>query len=299
MRTLDFVVDWRRLRSHRRREDPSASPRLAGCTWCTVEREVLNVERQASGVQSVERALTLLETLADAGGELSLTQMAAAAGLPLPTIHRLVRTLVDRGYIRQLPSRRYSLGPRLINLGERASGTLAEWARPRLADLVTALGETANLTMLDGDKVAYVAQVESPHPMRMFTEVGNRVPLHSTGVGKVLLAQMNDRDLASVVQRIGLPALTPASITDVDVFISEIRAARERGYAMDDEETQLGVRCVAVPLLGGPSTFALSVSGPAVRMGSDLIQRAVPLLQAAAKGLVDDVTGVQTDRTSA
>ena len=153
--------------------------------------------------------------------------------------------------------------------------------------------------MLDGDKVAYVAQVESPHPMRMFTEVGNRVPLHSTGVGKVLLAQLNDRDLGFLVQRIGLPALTPASITDADVLISEIRAARERGFALDDEETHIGVRCVAVPLLGGPSTFALSVSGPAVRMTSELIQRAVPLLQAAARALVDDVTRVQTARTPA
>jgi IclR family acetate operon transcriptional repressor len=264
-----------------------------------VEREVVNVERQASGVQSVERALTLLETLADAGGELSLTQMAAVAGLPLPTIHRLVRTLVDRGYMRQLPSRRYSLGPRLINLGDRASGMLAEWARPRLADLVSALGETANLSMLDGDKVAYVAQVQSPHPMRMFTEVGNRVALHSTGVGKVLLAQLNERDLVMIVQRIGLPALTPTSIINVEAFLAEIRAARERGYAVDDEETQIGVRCVAVPLLGGPSTFALSVSGPAVRMTSELIQRAVPLLQSAADGLVADLTRGQSDRPSA
>jgi IclR family transcriptional regulator, acetate operon repressor len=264
-----------------------------------MEREVLDVERHASGVQSVERALTLLETLADAGGELSLTHMAAAAGLPLPTIHRLVRTLVDRGYMRQLPSRRYSLGPRLINLGDRASGMLAEWARPRLADLVSALGETANLSMLDGDKVAYVAQVQSPHPMRMFTEVGNRVPLHSTGVGKVLLAQLNDRDLAVIVHRIGLPALTPTSITNTEGFIAEIRAARDRGYAVDDEETQIGVRCVAVPLLGGPSTFALSVSGPAVRMTSELIQRAVPLLQSAGSGLVDDLTRGQSDRPSA
>ena len=257
------------------------------------------MERQSTGVQSVERAMTLLETLADAGGELSLTQMAAAAALPLPTIHRLVRTLVDRGYMRQLPSRRYSLGPRLISLGEQASGMLAEWARPRLADLVSALGETANLSILDGDKVAYVAQVESPHPMRMFTEVGNRVPLHSTGVGKVLLAQLNDRDLAVIVQRIGLPALTPRSITTVEAFVAEVRAARERGYAVDDEETHIGVRCVAVPVLGGPSIFALSVSGPAVRMTYELMQRTVPLLQSAAHGLVDDLTTGQTDRPSA
>jgi IclR family acetate operon transcriptional repressor len=263
------------------------------------QQEVGQVDRQPGGVQSVERALTLLEALADAGGELSLTEIAAASGLPLPTIHRLVRTLVDRGYVAQMPSRRYSLGPRLINLGDRASGLIADWARPRLLDLVEALGETANLCMLDGDKVTYVAVVQSPHPMRMFNEVGNRVPLHSTGVGKVLLAQLNDRDLGLLVRRIGLPALTPASITDADVFLTEVRAAGERGYALDDEETQVGVRCVAVPLLGAPGAFALSVSGPTVRMSSDLVQRAVPLLQSAASDLVADLTGRRADRPSA
>jgi IclR family acetate operon transcriptional repressor len=257
------------------------------------------LERQPGGVQSVERALTLLEALADAGGELSLTEIAAAAGLPLATIHRLVRTLMDRGYVAQLPSRRYSLGPRLINLGDRASGMLADWAQPRLLELVGALGETANLSMLDGDKVAYVAQVQSPHPMRMFTEVGNRVPLHSTGVGKVLLAQLNDRDLAVLVRRIGLPALTPASITDAEAFAAEVRAAGDRGYALDDEETQVGVRCVAVPLVGAPGAFALSVSGPAVRMTFDVVHRAVPLLQSAARDLVADLAGGQSDRPSA
>ena len=100
---------------------------------------------QSGGVQSVERAFELLEVLAEAGGELSLSEAAAACRLPLPTIHRLVRTLVAHGYVRQLPSRRYALGPRLINLGESASGMLADWARPCLAELVEALGETAHV----------------------------------------------------------------------------------------------------------------------------------------------------------
>src|SRR5690606_32825358 len=93
--------------------------------------------------------------MADAGGEISLSQLADSSGLPLPTIHRIIRTLVDNGYVRQLPSRRYALGPRLIGLGESASRMLGTWARPHLAQLVDELGETANLAMLDGDKVVY------------------------------------------------------------------------------------------------------------------------------------------------
>src|SRR5690348_2502342 len=128
--------------------------------------------------------MDLLEALADAGGELGLSELAQASGLPQPTIHRLLRTLVARGYARQLPSRRYSLGPRLMFLGDIASQLLRVWARPDLSRLVEHTGETANMALLEGDEVVYVAQVPSRNSMRMFTEVGRRVQPHCTGVGK-------------------------------------------------------------------------------------------------------------------
>lgn len=124
------------------------------------------------GVQSLERAFDLLERMADAGGEVGLSELSASSGLPLPTIHRLMRTLVACGYVRQQPNRRYALGPRLIRLGESASRLLGTWARPYLARLVEETGETANMALLDGDEIVYVAQVPSKHSMRMFTEVG-------------------------------------------------------------------------------------------------------------------------------
>ena len=144
----------------------------------------------ASAVRSLERAFELLEHLADGGGEMALTELAEASGLPLPTIYRLMRTLVNRGYVRQEPSKRYSLGPRLIRLGETAGRLLGSWAQPVLAELVNEVGETANMAVLEGDEVVYVAQVPSRHSMRMFTEVGRRVRPHCTGVGKALLAQL-------------------------------------------------------------------------------------------------------------
>src|SRR6185369_8772496 len=124
----------------------------------------------AGGVQSIERAFDLLEMLADAGGALGLSELSTISGLPLPTVHRLMRTLVNRGYVRQEASRRYTLGSRLIRLGEISSQMLGTWLRPFLAQLVRLTGETANLAMLDGDEVVYIAQVPSPHSMRMFTE---------------------------------------------------------------------------------------------------------------------------------
>ncbi len=250
-------------------------------------------DRQPGGVQSVDRAFELLEVLAEAGGELALSEIAASSALPLPTIHRLVRTLVNRGYVRQLPSRRYALGPRLINLGERASGMLGDWARPWLTDLVEALGETTNLSMIDGNRATYVAQVPSRHSMRMFTEVGRRVYLHCTGVGKALLAQRGDDEVLELLHRAGMPAQTAHTIVDPDTLLAQIRQIRQVGYALDDGEQEIGVRCVAVPVLGGPSSYAISVSGPTARMTAELVDRAVPLMRTAAKELSSDLSEVR------
>src|SRR5574340_1135244 len=157
------------------------------------------------GVQSVERAFDVLEIMATAGGSIGLSELAEAAGLPLPTIHRLTRTLVARGSVRQLPSRRYALGQKMIRLGESATQLIGAWSRPHLAELVKATGETANMAVLDGTAAVYVAQVPSEHAMRMFTEVGRRVYLHCTGVGKALLSQLPDETVRNLLGRTGMP----------------------------------------------------------------------------------------------
>jgi IclR family acetate operon transcriptional repressor len=246
--------------------------------------------RTTDGVQSLERAFELLELMAEAGGEVALSRLALESGMPLSSIHRLVRTLVARGYVRQLPSRRYVLGPRLIHLGEIASRTLATWARPHLSRLVDAIGETANLAMLDGDRVVYAAQVPSRHSMRMFTEVGRRVHLHCTGVGKVLLAGLPDDAVREVLARAGMPARTARTLTDPDALLAELHRVAGRGYALDDGEEEAGVRCVAVPLPGGAPAAAISVSGPEGRLAMEAVPRVVSLLQGAAAALAAELT---------
>lgn len=244
---------------------------------------------RSGGVQSLDRAFGLLELMAAAGGDVALSELAASSGLPLPTIHRIVRTLVASGYVRQLPSRRYALGPRLIGLGDAASRMLGAWARPQLADLVDELGETANMAMLDGDAVVYVAQVPSRHAMRMFTEVGRRVPAHCTGVGKALLARLPTAQVRALLARTGMAAQTEHTITEPDRFVRELERIRRQGYAVDDAEQELGVRCVAVAVPGGPSTTALSVSGPAARVTWQAVGRIAPVLQRAAAALAGDL----------
>ncbi|ARZ67085.1 IclR family transcriptional regulator [Streptomyces sp. HU2014] len=237
------------------------------------------------GVQSLERAFDLLERMADAGGEVGLSELSATSGLPLPTIHRLMRTLVACGYVRQHPNRRYALGPRLIRLGESASRLLGTWARPHLARLVEETGETANMALLDGDEVVYVAQVPSRHSVRMFTEVGLRVLPHTTGVGKALLAQSPDDEVRALLARTGMPAATEKTITTPEGFLDALTRVRESGYAVDDNEQEIGVRCLAVPVPNAPTAAAISISGPAGRVTDAATERIVPLLQQVAAEL--------------
>jgi IclR family transcriptional regulator, acetate operon repressor len=242
------------------------------------------------GVQSVERVLDLLEAMADAGGVTGLSELAASSGLPLPTIHRLVRTLVDRGYVRQEPSRRYALGPRLIRLGETASRMVGLWAAPHLTRLVDAIGESANLALFDGGQVVYVAQVPGRHSMRMFTEVGRRVSPHCTAVGKAILAQLPPATVHDVLRRAGLVAHTPSTITDASTLLAELDRVREIGYAIDEGEQEIGVRCVAVGVREMPAPAAISISGPTARMTDELVERAVPQLHAAADALAAELS---------
>ncbi|MEU5695503.1 IclR family transcriptional regulator [Actinosynnema sp. NPDC020468] len=239
------------------------------------------------GVQSLRRAFDLLERLADAGGEASLSELALASGLPLPTIHRLIRTLVTLGYVRQNSNRRYTLGARLIRLGETAGRQFGTWARPYLAELVDRVGETANLAVLDGDEVLYVAQAPSRHAMRMFTEVGRRLLPHGTGVGKAMLSLLPRDRARALLERTGLPAYTPNTITDVDGLMAALDEVARRGYALDEAEQELGVRCVAVPLAGAPTPAAVSVSGPEGRLTPEVVARILPDVLAIAARLSD------------
>ena len=245
---------------------------------------------QGGGVQSVERTFDLLERMADAGGEVALSDLAESSGLPLPTIHRIMRTLVGAGYARQQPSRRYALGPRLIRLGETASRTLGSWARPYLAELTEAVGETSNMAVLDGEQVVYVAQVPSQHSMRMFTEVGRRVDAHATAVGKALLAHLPEDTAAQMLTRTGMRPQTERTITSVESMREELARIRQLGYALDDGEQEVGVRCYAVAVPGAPSNTALSISGPESRMTRVSTNDVVPLMQRLARELAAELS---------
>lgn len=239
-------------------------------------------QSRPGGVQSVGRALDILELIDQAGGEMALVEVSAASGLPMPTIHRLVRTLVDRNYLRQLPDRRYALGSRLIPLGNSALDAFGSRSSSALADVVRRLGESANLSALDGDMLVYVGQAPSPRAMRMFTELGQHVHPHCRAAGKALLAQLGDDEVRGILDRIGMPPMTAATITDPDEFIAQLDRVRREGVAHEYGEMEEGVVCLALPVVGGTANLALSISGPASRMTEALQERAVPVLREVA-----------------
>jgi len=239
----------------------------------------------SGSVQSVARAFSLLEALVAAGGEAALASLASATGLAVPTAHRLLGTLHQLGYVRQLEDRRYALGAGLIGLGRQAVPQVADAAMPLLAGLEEAFHETANLAVLDGDLVLYAGQVPSRQRMRMFTEVGRRVLPHSTGVGKAMLSTMPEPQVRALIERTGLPRFTPQTLVDADAFIADLRRSRARGFAADDSEQEVGVRCIAVAVPGLGQPAAISVSGPAARITDAVVPSVVEALHAAAAEL--------------
>ncbi|MFC4222385.1 IclR family transcriptional regulator [Lysinibacter cavernae] len=244
-----------------------------------------NEKASGTGAQSVERVFWLLQLIAAAGGSITLTELANRADLPRPTIHRILRTLVADGYLRQLANKSYSLGPGLISLGEAASKQLGMVAHPQLNRLVDQLGESANMAILDGDMLLYIAQVGSKRSMRTITEVGRRSYMHDSGLGKALLSQLDDASVRGIVGRAGMPVHTDTTLPDADSLIGALNEIRATGYSTDEGEQEVGVRCFAVPIPNAPTPTAISVSGPAARLDDEFRDRALPLLFEAAASL--------------
>ncbi len=139
------------------------------------------------------------------------------------------------------------------------------------------------MALLDGDEIVYVAQVPSKHSMRMFTEVGRRVLPHSTGVGKALLANTPDDEVRALLARTGMPAATEKTITTPDGFLAALEDVRRAGLRVDDNEQEIGVRCLAVSVPNSPTAAAISISGPAGRVTEAATEKIVPVLQQVAR----------------
>jgi DNA-binding IclR family transcriptional regulator len=232
------------------------------------------VSARRNSVQSVERAFDLVEALAG-GEELGVTELAERTGLVPSTAHRLLATLAKRGYATRSPSSGgYLLGYKVVELANGLENSLArlrDATRPHLESIQQATGESANLTVLDGDRVVYVDQVEGTRSVRMFTTVGAAVLAHTTASGKAMLAHGRHEALTNLYSDGELERLTPRTLTTVGALRKDLDEIARRGYAIDNEEHEEGVSCVAAPILDptGRPYAALSISGPTARIVDD------------------------------
>ncbi|MCL6517634.1 IclR family transcriptional regulator [Alicyclobacillus sp.] len=237
-------------------------------------------------VKSVDKAFLLLEVVSDHPDGIAITELANRVGMYKSTVHRLLGTMMRRGYIEQDPrTGRYKLGYTVLDLGMKllSSIDLRREALPHLQQLAQLSNEVVHLALLDRGEVVYIDKVESPNTIRMHSRVGTRVPVHATGLGKAILAFLPRREVQAIVDRYGLPKLTEHTITDRDVLLQSLQETRQSGYAFDIEEHQEGVCCVAAPIFehSGRVVAACSVSGPSIRMGPDRLRELVPLVKQA------------------
>lgn len=238
------------------------------------------------------RAIAILETIAGADGPLGLVEIMAATRLPKPTVHRIVSLLEGAELlIREAEGYRYAPGPRLASLGLAALTNVA-WRAPRhaiLKALVTEIGETCNLTMLDGTEVVYLDRVEAAWPLRLHFQTGSRVPAHCSASGKLLLALLPSRERHRILGVLPFSYHTANTITrrrDLEEALKRIR--RER-LSTDNEEYLDGTVCVAVPVERGKRHVpaALAVHAPTTRMTLEQALECVPALRRAAARLAD------------
>jgi IclR family acetate operon transcriptional repressor len=222
-------------------------------------------------VQALARALSVLDHLAQAEGGLTLTEVAQRAGLAPSTAHRLLTTLEGVRYVRFDPEGRlWTVGVQAFIAGSGFLRTrdVVRMARPHMRALMEESGETANLAVPDQDTAVYLAQVECREMMRSLARLGARVPLHCSGVGKALLAAMAPGERARIVARAGLPAMTDRTVVDPSRLEADLGEIRARGYAIDDGEHAVGLRCVAAVVRDehGDPACAVSISGPMARI---------------------------------
>jgi len=226
--------------------------------------------RNKSNIQSATKIFGVLEELANHGGRMRLKDLAEALGMPMSTAHRVVSSLEGLGYVNQDPNTgEYMLGVRLLFLASAVLHRLdlRKVAYPLLEKLRDETGETANLVVLDSDEALYIEKVESKALVRAFSLIGKRAPVHATGVGKVLLADLAWPDVVVILKRKGMPRLTPNTITDLGEFMEELNRVRAQGYALDMEECEDGAMCIAAPVRDdtGKAIAAISISGPKSR----------------------------------
>ena len=241
-----------------------------------------------TGVQSIDRMILIVELLSMHPKGASLTEICGETSLPKGTVSRMLGALISHGYVIQEPdTKRYRLTMRMFEIGSRVAGSanILSVARPYLEYLSSVSGEAVHLVSRVNDEVVYLYKEEASNSIvRMSSFVGLRNPMYCTGVGKSILAFLPDDEMRGIWSRTVPIRFTSSTITTLEDMEAEILRIRQRGYAIDDEEHEAGVRCVAAPILdfNGNPVAAISLSAPAVRLNDAEIEKYAPMVMEAA-----------------
>ncbi len=263
-------------------------PRRAAATPATA--------RDPSRVQSLTRALALLDTLAETVDGMTLSDVAQIVGLAPSTAHRLLTTLESQRYVRFVAAEGlWQVGVQAFVVGQafRRARDVVTLARPQMRHLMEESGETVNLYIEEGGEAVCMAQVECRQMMRAISRPGGRVKLHCSGAGKAMLAVMPASEVAAILQGHGLPRVSEKTIDTPKKLKADLERCRERGFAVDDEEHAVGLRCVAAAVLDedGRPLAAISISGPSARIDETAIGVMGGLVRRAAAAVTDQVGG--------
>ncbi len=256
---------------------------------------------RGGNVQALSRALALLRAIAASHDGLTLTEVAQTVGLAPSTAHRLLTTLQQDRFVRFDPvGNLWQVGVGAFAVGNAFVRTrdVVMMARPRLRRLMEESGETVNLYVEDQGEAVCMTQVECREMMRAIARPGGRVRMHCSGVGKAILAWLPDRDLARILERHGLPAVTDRTLRTPRALRADLELTRARGYAVDDEEHAVGLRCVAAPIFDehGAPIAGLSISGPCARVTEGRVAVLGALVEAAARAISLELGGHSATR---
>lgn len=234
------------------------------------------MENPTSSIQVLDRAVALLDALSRYGDPVSLKFLAADTGLHASTAFRILSALVVHGFVERTDNSHYLLGTRLLQLGHRVkAGTdVRREARGEMEWLRDQVDESVNLTLREGNEVVYVERVTPVRAIRVEQVIGSRAPLHVTAVGKLMLGEMSEAELKAYAKQTGLKRYTKNTLADLPDLKTAVRQDAKNGYALDDEEAELGVGCIGVLIKdgGGNTVAGLSVSAPIERRRDEWVK---------------------------
>lgn len=239
-----------------------------------------------SSVQSLDRAFNILEIISEHQSGISLTDLSERSGLHKSTVFRLASSLMENGYIEQTANSLYKITYKMYEIGSRVYENLSiiEAARDSLEKLVKEVGEVGHLVIRNDTKIIYIDKINSGRNSAiMGSSIGSTAPMYCTSVGKAMLFNAKEKEIKNLWEKSKIVGRTESTITDVEDFIEDIKISKERGYSIDNEENELGIRCIGAPIYNSTNNIcgALSISGPISRINSETLESyAQPLIEA-------------------